>query len=336
MPKQKNVFIFFTLIFAQTKIFSNNREIFFPLPITYSQSLDINQKIALAKARAITHQALAKKTKDEYSRYREAFDDELQQKDTSLQSMRAKYASQLLFEILTDSFMWTLQAHLNPQQHAQLKGIYITLWSGLSETGWNLWSLECLQNLQKIAQHKRLLYLAGGVDVAALLEAGIYNIDIIDPIQETQKRYYFEKYEWFVGNTPDSKIGDTFEKTTKEGVLILNRVYNSINPPRCVWQILTKDNKELGTITFTKRYLEQKDLITTSQLVISFNELIYFVLPSPLGGWNINFTQLQFLNTIYVKQLPKALDMGMLRNLRTLLTMSLLDFKFIHLGSDIE
>jgi hypothetical protein len=309
---------------------------FLPIERTYLQDSCIEKSDALMFAKNLYQFAVNKNFHDEYARYRIALQEQIAAKSELREPTTAQFAAPLLHEILTDSFMWCLHAHLDPRQYSILKGIYTTMWSGLGETGWCMWSQECLLALQKACQNKRLLYIAGGVDIAALLAAGIYDIDIIDPILETQARYYFQGFDWLTGSDATTAIGDTLEEICGDKKLTLIRIYNSSQPARCIWQVCDENGSQLGTINFTRRGVIQNDLITTSQIVISFNELIFLALPKALGGWDLNFTQIPFLKNMYVKQLPKPLDITMLRNLRVLLTMSLLDFRFIGLGNDIE
>lgn len=247
----------------------------------------------------------------------------------------AQIAAPLFHEILTNAFPWCLNAHVDRREYASLKGVYTTIWTGLGESGWFLWSEECLAALQNISKTKRLLYPAGGTDITALLSRGIYNIDIIDPLPATQARYYADKYQWLTGIDSTAVVGDTFTEQFVTQKLTFTRIQNSTTPPCCVWQICDPAQNKLGTLSFSRRGLEQHDFFTSAQIVISYNELIFLCLPEALGGWDIDIKNFPAARAIYVKQLGWPLTMDMLLNLRILLSMSLLDFRFISLGNDI-
>lgn len=325
--------IFLAVFFVQKNVYA---KVLFPKQNIYEQNILLSAKDALRRATTLYVERIKDSETDEYLGYHNALEKYLRSESSNPSTKAAQDAALVLSEILTNSFLWCLHAHLTPQQHPMLRGIYTLLWRGLSETGWSLWSNECLQELEKINKKKRLLYIAGGVDIVALLSSGIYNFDIIDPILETQKEYYFPGYEWLTGVDATSKIGDIIKESFGDKILTLKRIYNSQQTNRCVWEVSDEQGIAKGQITFTKRLLDQKDLITTSEVIISFNELIFLILPKQLGGWSVDFIHAPYLRNIYVKQLSKPLDVSMLRNLRILLTLATIDLKFIALGNDIE
>lgn len=249
----------------------------------------------------------------------------------------AQFAIPIFYELLTTSFNWAIQAHLNKQDYPALQGIYTALWTGLGERGWSLWHEDCLKKLTFLNNQKRLLYLAGGTDIPALLSSGIYNIDIIDPFPSSQERYYCPNYEWLTGKSSSCQEGDKWEDFFGNQKLILERTKLSKVPYLyCVWNIRDKSHTLLGNLTFSHRLIEQQDFITPAAIVISYNELIFLCLPQVLGGWAVDIKQWPAARQLYVKQLPDPLNISMLLNLRALLTLSYIDFKFIGLGSDIE
>lgn len=249
----------------------------------------------------------------------------------------AQFAIPIFYQLLTTSFNWAIQAHLNKQHYPALQGVYTALWTGLGERGWSLWHEDCLKKMAFLNNQKRLLYVAGGTDIPALLSTGIYNIDIIDPFSSSQERYYCPNYEWLTGKSSSCQEGDKWQDFFGNQELTLERAKLSKVPYLyCVWNIKDKNQTLLGNITFSHRLIEQQDFVTPSAIVISYNELIFLCLPQVLGGWAVDIKQWPAGRQLYVKQLPDPLNISMLLNLRALLTLSYIDFKFIALGSDIE
>lgn len=242
----------------------------------------------------------------------------------------------LIYQILNEDFEWAVKAHNNKTEYPALRGVYTILWKGLGEKGWALWHDECLESLKKNNKDKRVLYIAGGSDIESLLKSGIYNFDIIDPFPETQNRYYSSDYKTLAGISASSRIGDVYQAPAIDKSLTIIRSDLNATQTYTSWQVYADDGSLLGNFSFSRRYCTQEDLQNSGQIVLSFNELVFLLTPYALGGWDIDIRNLPAHKTIYVKQLPKAFDLQELLNLRTILTLSHVDFRFIGLGSDID
>ncbi|MBM3886764.1 hypothetical protein FJ364_02430, partial [Candidatus Dependentiae bacterium] len=291
-----------------------------PQTATYTQNNHITGKVALDFAQNLHTQVHFNAG---FKEYQKILRNTLRE-DGAKDAIRAiQIAAPLFQEITSDSFLWCLHAHVNQQKYAQLRGVYTTLWTGLGESGWFLWSDECLSTLEKLNQTKRILYVAGGTDITALLSKGIYNIDIIDPLPSSQDRYYTKTYQWLTGIDLKSKDGDSFSEDFNNEKITFTRRSNTDNPSRCEWHIYNQTSKKEGSLSFIRRTIEQQDLLSSSQVVVSYNELIFLCLPHSLGGWHIDIKKFPPNRLIYVKQLDKPLTIEMLLNLRILLSMSL-------------
>lgn len=274
---------------------------------------------------------------DELSLYQKA----LFKKYTELGILTARaamiFAAPLFEELLTNRFGWATYAHVNPAQRNNLKGIYTLLWTALGEHGWSLWHPACLEKLTlRHNENKRFLYIAGGTDIFTLIENGIYNFDVIDPLFKTQERYYVSSYTWLYGGDKDAQIGDVFEQEFKTKKLFFERTILKKDPVFSAWEIKNSSNQTLGQINLIQRKINQEDFHTDKEILISYNELIFLCLPSTIGGWDIDIRKFSERKNLFIKQTQNPLSLEMLLKLRILLTLSYVDFKFIGLGNDVE
>jgi len=212
--------------------------------------------------------------------------------------------------------------------------IYSTMWYNLSGDGWRNWHSATLKTLQKkCAQGDYVTYIAGGTDIYQLLDYGIYNIKIIDPMLPTQPKYYSQGWDWLIKGA----IGDELTISTKHKKLLLRR--NSYQETGTLsvtdWQIFDqKTGIKIGTVTYDRRFCQQTDFLSKpgQHLLMSFNEL-YFLTTIDDDNWGINPQKLPKDFILHIKQLRRTIDKKMLCNMRTA---DASKFCFIRLGSSIN
>ncbi|MBT3455593.1 hypothetical protein HN446_00865 [bacterium] len=235
----------------------------------------------------------------------------------------------------------------NNKYHPIVRMLYAIMWKHFSGIGWCNWSQECLSNIKKMAKQKHeTVYIAGGSDIYQLLINGIYNIRVIDPQLKTQPTYYSEGWSFLINGS----IGDTIK--IPEADIILTRISKtktgkifkapvsrtekeSIPEETIVWKISNIQNpkKELGILTFERRFAIQKDFDFSPQktIVLSFNELYFIATPENFEGWEINPDKFDKNIQLYIKQLHQPFNKKMVLNLTD---SERSQFRFIKLGSN--
>lgn len=233
--------------------------------------------------------------------------------------------------------------------------LYSVMWRNLAGSGWCHWHEESLKQLKKDADAgKEIVYIAGGTDIYQLLEHGIYNIRIIDPLLPTQPKYYSKSWDWFSqGYGRDSGVGERIPVKLKNREIFMHRV--SCKPQedfftvklsnkktelieKCIttWHLYDKKNKFLGKMIFDRRLTNQNDFIYSpnKSLLISFNEFYFISINDKDGGWGIDSKKFDDRLKIVVKQLEKPVDKKMACNFSK--TFRDDKFSFMSLGTSIN
>ena len=260
-------------------------------------------------------------------------------------------AQRLYFHLFDEGWKKTNLFFEQPHHFPVLRFLYSIVWQSLAGSGWKEWSAECLAELAKIAAAgKTVRYIAGGCDISQLVNAGVYSIDIIDPMLPTQPRYYVDQWDWFVGgNDEKHALGDSI--IFENGVTMVRadfqpdavRTLSLTMPDGTVtqvpesitsWDVKDKDNKTVGTIRFLRRFCNQDDFNVSPQheLLISFNEL-HFITCADDENWGISPHKFDNKLRLYVKQLHKPVSAQMAKNLNSA---DAKEFSFIQLGSCVK
>jgi hypothetical protein len=254
-------------------------------------------------------------------------------------------------------------AYLNDPSSSQLvKFMYSIIWYNLVGQGWKDWNSQTLAKIAKKTKGgKRVVYIAGGMDIYQLLKHEIYNIDIIDPFLESQDKYYASNYwKWFIkGSGKKNGLKDkiVFDFDGQK----INLIRKKYGKNETGWVVCDQDNKYLGNVSLHRRFCEQGDFATCGVatrgvatrgavtcdnkfnknkrktrsadrlILMSFNELYYVFLPKKLGGWGMDIDHLPKDFKIYAKQLRAPVTVDVLKNIRKA---EEANFKFIRLGSD--
>jgi hypothetical protein len=218
---------------------------------------------------------------------------------------------------------------------------YSIIWYYLSGVGWKHWHAETLKGLKKeFDAGSRIIYIAGGNDVYQFIKAGIYDIEVIDPLLPSQPRFYADGWEFLFKN---KGIGDEIilnfdgnpKQQTKHPHLVMRRAKyepgetftallntgNSEKIPgsKTTWVIFDRDTgRRLGSLIINRRFCNQNDFISGKgrTLVMSFNELFFVATPDASRSWGINPEKFSHNFKLYVKQLRKPVSKGMILNIR--------------------
>lgn len=245
---------------------------------------------------------------------------------------------------------------LNKQDHAMVRMMYAVMWERLAGTGWKHWHKESLDALKKATDDgKTIVYLAGGSDIYQMIARGIYSINIIDPQLPTQPKYYADQWDWLIKNSQsiDGGIEDkiifnefnvvmkrTYYHETGEvfSMPLSNGTYAHLAQSITQWTLLDFEENILGTVTFQRRPMCQKDfeLQENKTFLMSFNELYFVALPQNLGGWGIEPAHLPQGFTMVIKQLRKPVTKTMIGAMRNASLLNASDLKFIDLGTCVN
>jgi len=239
----------------------------------------------------------------------------------------------------------------DPEQHPVLRFLYSIIWSPLAGSGWKEWSSESLQRLQELAARgKTIRYIAGGCDISELISAGIYNIQIIDPMLPTQPRYYIKDWEWLIGGEGQGRaLGDAI--TFPKGIRLVRSAYDehpkkklqvkladksSASLPESVttWEVRNAAHDVLGEVTFERRFCTADDFAPAKKhvLLMSFNEL-HFIACADAENWGIDPRKLSKNVEVHIKQLHRPVTARMMCNLYKADDSP---FSFIRLGSCVK
>lgn len=237
--------------------------------------------------------------------------------------------------------------------HPFMRLLNSIVWKNLVGTGWRQWHKSTLDRLLKESKTgKKIVYIAGGNDIRALLEHGIYNMTIIDPFLPSQERYYTGDYEWFVKNsTNNDGIDDELHiefankkiklvrKSFQESEQIYHLTLSTgkdfvFKGSTTVWTIY-ENNNLAGVCTFKRRLALPEDFVSDQKtaVLMSYDEACYAALSKMVGGWDIDPTDLDDNFVMHVKQLRKPIGKQVLQNLRFAELLNLFVLQFIRLAT---
>ncbi len=219
-----------------------------------------------------------------------------------------------------------------PDQHQIARLFYSIMWFHLVGEGWKHWHDDCLKRIaQEANRGKEIVYIAGGTDIYQLLEHGIYNIRVIDPMLPSQPLYYSEGWDWLVkSNATNRGIGDEVplsNVTMKRSDYKENGSFNAhlstdkdVQLPLSIteWQVYDNTtHKKCGKVIFERRFCQTSDFTLSPKkaFLISFNEMYYVAIPSNYGGWGIGAESLPKKLSLHVKQLRKPVTQKVLLNI---------------------
>ena len=236
-------------------------------------------------------------------------------------------AQRLFFHLFDYGWKQTFRFFSQPDQFPILRFFYSIIWQSLSGDGWKEWSPECLAALKKHADDGKVIrYIAGGCDIRALLDAGIFNIEVIDPMLPTQPRYYVRDWEWLVqGEINDTVIfpsGLQLIRTDHQedggNFLARDTKKNDIHIPtsRTTWEVRDSKGVVCGTVVFARRFCNQSDFTYSKKhaLLISFNELS-FITCADKDNWGIKPTLFSKATEMHIKQLYKPVTARTMKNM---------------------
>lgn len=260
-------------------------------------------------------------------------------------------AQRLFFEVFDTSWKESFRLFSQPEQFPVLRFLYTIIWNSLAGTGWKEWSAECLKTLKANAdQGKVIRYIAGGCDISELINAGVYNIEIIDPLLPTQPRYYVDNWDWFAGGNDEAHaLGDSIvfakgismvrvkyepDATQMITVALPNKTKTQVPQSVTTWEVRDKKNVPLGRVQFSRRFCTQDDFKPSRkhELLISFNEL-HFITCSDDENWGIDPHKFSKGVQLHIKQLYKPVSARMAGNLHKA---DGKEFSFIRLGSCVK
>lgn len=248
---------------------------------------------------------------------------------------------------------------IDQSKHDCARCALAVMWEQLAGKGWCCWHVDCLRALEKrFLKGDKIVYLAGGTDVAQLIKHGIYNIKVIDPQLPSQEKYYVKAWNFlFEGSGEEVGIGsDTvlfvgkngkkvkavrmlYESQSKEFAMMLStREESSFIQSKTVWALLDEHENPLGVLTFERRPINQRDLVPVKgkTLLISFNELHFITVPPEFDGWGISPYELDKEVQLFVKQLRYPINKPIMQNMQHAALANYLYLKFISLGSCIN
>lgn len=239
-----------------------------------------------------------------------------------------------------------------------VKFLYSVMWLQLAGSGWRCWHESCLADLKKAADDgKRIVYLAGGSDIAMLLRRGIYNITVIDPQLPTQPKYYASNWDFLIASdVADGGIGDriVFDGSDKRGLVMVRTAVEksgyefslplssgekvTLQHSTTTWSIRDSNNKELGTYILERRPLVQEDFASRADSVflMSLNELHFISKPPLLGGWGMTPSAFDADCQIYIKQLRRPVTKPMIHNMRVSYLLNHALLHFLELGTCVN
>ncbi len=204
------------------------------------------------------------------------------------------------------------------------------IWYNLSRTGWKTWHENTIKNLNKLNKNE-IVYVAGGTDIYQLINNGIYNIRIIDPMLPSQSIYYSEGWEYLIRGS----IGDRITFNNKNKIIMTRSSFKKIGKPIniklsskknfnltksiTIWNIKNKNGHKLGRFILERRLVKQKDFNPNDKqtFLMSFNEL-NFITTLEKNNWGIKPKLFSPSIKIYVKQLRNPITYEMLNNIQAL------------------
>jgi hypothetical protein len=235
---------------------------------------------------------------------------------------------------------------------------YSTIWYFLSGTGWKQWHMNAILGLKEAFKSgARIVYIAGGNDVYQLIKAGIYDIEIIDPLLPTQPRFYAGGWKFlFKKNGIGDEIILNFDGKTrpqsphphlvmrragyKEGepftALLHTGKRERLTASMTTWIIYDRDSgTRLGRLVINRRFCNQADFASGpgKALLMSFNELFFVATADVKKSWGINPEKFSTDFKMYVKQLRKPLTREVILNIRKGEESPL---QFLSLGSEVN
>ncbi|MBM3893021.1 hypothetical protein FJ365_01295 [Candidatus Dependentiae bacterium] len=254
-------------------------------------------------------------------------------------------AQRMFFYLFDEGWKQTARFFSNPAQFPILRFFYSIIWQSLAGDGWKEWSPECINALKQQAKAgKTVRYIAGGCDIRALLDAGIFNIEVIDPMLPTQPKYYVDDWQWLV----QGEIGDTI--IFPSGLQLMRASYTEnggsfpakdakkqeiqIPISTITWEVRNPQGEVCGKVVFVRRFCSQEDFAYDKKcaLLLSFNELS-FITCADSDNWGINPAELNKKTEVYIKQLYKPVSARIMRNMHKADGQ---EFSFIRLGSCVK
>jgi len=229
----------------------------------------------------------------------------------------------------TNSTFKTLLKSNNVIDRSFVHFCYATMFYYFVGQGWLNWHKNTLTKLkQQYDQGSEVVYIAGGPDIYQLLKEGVYKIRIIDPMLPSQEKFYSSGWKILV----EGKISDTID-CEEEGIVLKRTNHQEsgsfkvklstgetqdIPLSETIWTIYSRKNKkELGKITFDRRFAKREDLIVKPKkaYVMSFNCIHYVIKPTTDGGWPITHQTLNDKDLLYIKQLKDPIAKNTLKNI---------------------
>lgn len=246
---------------------------------------------------------------------------------------------------------------MNADAHPLARFVYANLWFFLSGTGWKHWHRDAIARLKRAHDAgARVVYIAGGNDVYQLLRAGIYRIDVIDPLLPSQPRYYAEGWDYLarggaIGDEIDLAFAPERELAMPARRLVLRRAAHRAGPSfrarlhtgaieeipggTTVWDVLERSGRRLGRVVFERRFCRQDDFTPRPgrEIVMSFNELYFVTTSDAEKGWGIDPDRFAPGLRLAVKQLRRPVTAAMMRRMREA---DRSPFRFLTLGSEVD
>jgi hypothetical protein len=279
----------------------------------------------------------------------------------SLERKRATAVANRLAEFCFGADTWpAFEKYLKSENTRPLaRFAYSVVWYYLSGTGWKHWHRDAISNLKnEFNAGAKIVYIAGGNDVYQLIKAGIYNIEVIDPLLPTQPRFYSEGWDFlFKKDGIGDEIVLNFDNEPKSFPLthphlLMRRAHYEEGEPftallntgkkeqimssKTGWEIYDRDkDSRLGSLLISRRFCNQDDFVRGKgrALVMSFNELFFVATPDTQKSWGINPDKFSPDFKMYVKQLRKPVTREMVLNIRKGEQSQL---KFLSLGSEVN
>lgn len=254
-------------------------------------------------------------------------------------------AQRMFFHLFDYGWKQTFRFFSTPEQFPILRFFYSLVWQSLSGDGWKEWSPECIDALKEQAQAgKTVRYIAGGCDIRTLLDAGIFNIEVIDPMLPTQPKYYVDDWQWLV----QGEVGDTV--IFPSGLQLIRASYTEdggsfpakdskrqeiqIPISTITWEVRDRQGEVLGNVVFARRFCNQADFAYDKKyaLLLSFNELS-FITCADSDNWGIDPELFHKKTLVHIKQLYKPVSARIMQNMHKADGQ---EFSFIRLGSCVK
>lgn len=218
----------------------------------------------------------------------------------------------------------------------------------LSDQGGVAWHNKCLEQLtQEFACGKKIVHFGLTDDVGALLEAGIYNIKVIDAGSGWMN---FDDTSFFSRLVKKAELGDVYSflshhgriyleckkiETGKEREFHIDHTSSFVAPTKhALWSVTDEQGQLKGVITIQFRPFNKYDFLIQDQavLVMSYTDFVRAAFPRVFKGMGIDFALFPEQGRLYIRQLRKPITRDVMLSFQQRQLLAMVSIRFPYLS----